>query len=642
MCVMIDKFDEHDGPVRGICFHPQQPIFVSGGDDYKIKVWNYKQRRCLFTLLGHLDYVRTTFFHNQYPWIISASDDQTIRIWNWQSRNSIAILTGHNHYVMCAQFHPSEDLTIRLWDISGLRKKNVVPGTGIEDRIVRSTAQTELFSQPDAVVKHVLEGHDRGVNWVAFHPTMPLIVSAADDRQVKLWRYNDSKAWEVDSCRGHFNNVSCVLFHPRADFILSDSEDKTIRVWDLQKRTCVHNFRQDHDRFWVLTAHPILTLFAAGHDGGMIVFKIERERPAYAVSQNFLYYIKDRMLRRLDFSSNKDVAVIQIRGKQQYPYYSLCYNPAENAVLIVNRVNHALENSTYDLYTLPAAVDSQNPDMPDAKRSHGLSAVWVARNRFAVLDRFHSILIKNLKNEVTKKIDLPSCEDIFAAGTGLLLLKTSEGIALYDIQQKRTLASSKVSKVKYVIWNGDMSFAALLSKHTMTLVDRKLVVLCSIHESNRVKSGIWNDTGVFLYTTSNHIKYALTGGDFGVIRTLDVPIYITHVVDGTLYCLNRDVEPKVVTFDPTEYRFKLALINRRHDEVLNMIRDAKLVGQTIIAYLKKKGYPEIALHFVKDEKTRFGLALECGNLEIALESAKAIDDPSCWDALAEAARVQVA
>jgi WD40 repeat protein len=43
------------------------------------------------------------------------------------------------------------------------------------------------------VVKHVLEGHDRGVNWAAFHPSMPLIVSGADDRQIKLWRMNDNK-----------------------------------------------------------------------------------------------------------------------------------------------------------------------------------------------------------------------------------------------------------------------------------------------------------------------------------------------------------------------------------------------------------------------------------------------------------------
>lgn len=38
MCTLLEKFDEHDGPVRGICFHIQQPLFVSGGDDFKIKV----------------------------------------------------------------------------------------------------------------------------------------------------------------------------------------------------------------------------------------------------------------------------------------------------------------------------------------------------------------------------------------------------------------------------------------------------------------------------------------------------------------------------------------------------------------------------------------------------------------------------
>lgn len=73
---------------------------------------------------------------------------------------------------------------------TGLRKKNVSPGPGgIEDRI-KSSGQTDLFGVSDTVVKHVLEGHDRGVNWAAFHPTLPLIVSGADDRQVKLWRMN--------------------------------------------------------------------------------------------------------------------------------------------------------------------------------------------------------------------------------------------------------------------------------------------------------------------------------------------------------------------------------------------------------------------------------------------------------------------
>jgi coatomer protein complex subunit alpha (xenin) len=62
---------------------------------------------------------------------------------------------------MCAQFHPTDDLvvsasldqTVRIWDITGLRKKNTAPVSG---------APMSRIGQPDVIVKHVLEGHDRG------------------------------------------------------------------------------------------------------------------------------------------------------------------------------------------------------------------------------------------------------------------------------------------------------------------------------------------------------------------------------------------------------------------------------------------------------------------------------------------------
>lgn len=641
---LMDKFDEHDGPVRGVCFHQQQPLFVSGGDDYKIKVWNYKLKRCLFTLTGHLDYVRTTTFHHEYPWILSSSDDQTIRIWNWQNRSCVNVLTGHSHYVMSAAFHPVEDLivscsldqTVRVWDISGLRKKNISPGpSGLEDHL-KHPGQTDLFGTADAVVKHVLEGHDRGVNWVSFHPTLPLIISGADDRQIKLWRMNDAKAWEVDTCRGHYNNVSCVLFHPRQELIVSNSEDKSIRVWDMSKRTAVQTFRRENDRFWVLAAHPTLNIFAAGHDSGMIIFKLERERPAFFVEKNLLYYVKERLLRKLDFTTSKDMGIMQLRGGLKSPAYSMSYNPAENAILLTTRANSP-ENSVYDLYSVPKDSDSQNPDAPDSKRSSGLTAVWVARNRFAVLDRSHTIIVKNLKNEVTKKVQLNNCEEIFYAGTGCLLLKDGDNVILFDVQQKRHLGQVKVPKLRYVVWSSDMSTVALLGRTNVVVCTRKLESLCSIHENVRVKSAAWDENGVLIYTTSNHIKYALHNGDHGIIRTLDMPVYITRVKGNNVYCLDRQCVPRVFQIDCTEYKFKLALINRKYDEVLHMVRNAKLVGQSIIAYLQQKGYPEVALHFVKDEKTRFGLALECGEIETALESARALDDVECWKKLGDVA-----
>nr|GFA92272.1 coatomer subunit alpha-1-like [Tanacetum cinerariifolium] len=130
-----------------------------------------------------------------------------------------------------------------------------------------------------------------------------------------------------------------------------------------------------------------------------------------------------------------------------------------------------------------------------------------------------------------------------------------------------------------------MESVALLSKNSIVIADKNLVHHCTLHEIIRVKSGSWDDNGVFVYTTITHIKYCLPNGESGIVRTLDVPVYITKIFGNTLFCLDRDGN-----FD--------------------------LCGQAMIAYLQQKGFPEVALHFVKDERSRFNLALESGNIQI--------------------------
>ena len=49
---------------------------------------------------------------------------------------------------------------------------------------------------------------------------------------------------------------------------------------------------------------------------------------------------------------------------------------------------------------------------------------------------------------------------------------------------------------------------------------------------------------------------------------------------------------------------------------------------------------QIALHFVQDTNTRFELAIECGNLDVAMETAKAINRSDCWERLAQQALKQ--
>ena len=53
MGVLVDRFEEHEGPVRGVAIHPSRALLVTGGDDYKIKVWgmyNTFEYVCFLTL----------------------------------------------------------------------------------------------------------------------------------------------------------------------------------------------------------------------------------------------------------------------------------------------------------------------------------------------------------------------------------------------------------------------------------------------------------------------------------------------------------------------------------------------------------------------------------------------------------------
>ncbi|KAL7117401.1 hypothetical protein ACP275_03G070000 [Erythranthe tilingii] len=428
------------------------------------------------------------------------------------------------------------------------------------------------------------------------------------------------------------NNVSCVLFHSRQDIIVSNSEDKSIRVWDATKRTGLQTFRREHDRFWILSAHPEMNLLAAGHDSGMIVFKLERERPAFSVSGESLFYVKDRFLRTFEYSTQKDTQLIPIRRPgsntlNQGPR-TLSYSPTESALLVCSDV----DGGSYELYIIPKDSYGRGDTVQDAKRGVGGSAVFVARNRFAVLEKStNQVLVKNLKNEIVKKSVLPIPTDaIFYAGTGNLLCRSEDRVSIFDLQQRIVLGELQTSFVRYVVWSPDMESVALLSKHSIVIADKKLAHRCTLHETIRVKSGAWDDNGVFIYTTLTHIKYCLPNGDSGIIKTLDVPVYITKIYGSTIFCLERDGKNRPIIIDSTEYVFKLCLLRKRYDQVMSMIKNSELCGQAMIAYLQQKGFPQVALYFVKDERTRFNLALESGNIEKALESAKKIDEKDHW------------
>ena len=141
-----------------------------------------------------------------------------------------------------------------------------------------------------------------------------------------------------------------------------------------------------------------------------------------------------------------------------------------------------------------------------------------------------------------------------------------------------------------------------MSKSQVILTDRDLAQLCVVNEPVNVKGGAWDECGVFVYTTLNHIKYLLPSGDGGIIRTIDDVVYVIAIKNGVLHCLDRQMMPRRIKIETSEYRFKIALEKKQFKDVLSIIKHSSLCGSAIIAYLQQKGFPEVALHFVKGQQ----------------------------------------
>ncbi|CAA9989261.1 coatomer alpha subunit, putative [Plasmodium knowlesi strain H] len=670
--ILIDKFEEHEGPVRGIDFHTVQPLFVSGADDYLIKVWNIHLKKCVFNLVGHLDYIRKVQFHLTYPWILSASDDQTIRIWNWQSRVCIAILTGHNHYVMCAEFHPTQDLiisssldkTLRVWDIKLLREKNVILtnenvmndlpyglSKGIYNQDVVGTVgdnqmgmhsfvtnnqqlqhlqqqqnNNNMFGASDAICKFVLEGHEKGVNCCAFHHSLPIIASGSDDKLVKLWRYNDNKCWELDTLRGHFNNVSSLVFHQsNDDLLLSNSEDRTIRIWDISKRACIHTFRRENDRFWILSFKPNSNLIASGHDSGMVIFKFEKEKCPFDKYGTLLLYVKEKRIYAYDVRNNKHTCLCPVRkngNAMVSGYYKLLYNQFCTTHVMLLFVYKEEDHYSFDLIICDTVGESSgagravsasppaSPSTPSAlhffkswargasgnnanvspqrniqavrnpeefnpdsvkyliKNKHCSSVAFYTRNKYLLVEKRSGNYLLSIQNipedNTSKRVEVPfKVEAVYPLNNNKVIILSESKIYLYDISLKKILNEmNHTDSIISVEILKDHNIAFVF-KYNVVLTTIDLVHLCTVHEYIRVKSGVWDEENknVFIYNTLSHLKYILINGEKGLIKCLEEPVYLFKIYNNRLFYITRKQDVISEPLNDTEYLFKLSLAN---------------------------------------------------------------------------------
>lgn len=79
--------------------------------------------------------------------------------------------------------------------------------------------------------------------------------------KICLLRRHSSDHWQI----GHDNWIRALVFHPSGKYLLSASDDKTIKVWDLQNGRCTKTV-DAHDKFVTCMTWGRAIMSAGGGD----------------------------------------------------------------------------------------------------------------------------------------------------------------------------------------------------------------------------------------------------------------------------------------------------------------------------------------------------------------------------------------
>jgi hypothetical protein len=83
--------------------------------------------------------------------------------------------------------------------------------------------------------EHILDGHEKPVSALAFHPNGSLLASGSADQTIRLW--DTATAAEQACLSGHGGAVTGLAFSPDGSLLASGSEDSSVRLWDVARAT---------------------------------------------------------------------------------------------------------------------------------------------------------------------------------------------------------------------------------------------------------------------------------------------------------------------------------------------------------------------------------------------------------------------
>lgn len=99
--------------------------------------------------------------------------------------------------------------------------------------------------------------------------------------------------------------MSSLVWDPTTLNLISNSEDKTTRVWNIESKTDIIVEKRSKARYWIAAVKKNGALLASGHDEGLDIFVLNKERVPHALISKSLIVFAQGMTSYLYDVSNK-------------------------------------------------------------------------------------------------------------------------------------------------------------------------------------------------------------------------------------------------------------------------------------------------------------------------------------------------
>ncbi|MBK6883808.1 MAG: hypothetical protein IPH05_12885 [Flavobacteriales bacterium] len=249
----IASFQGHKSAIYALCIDGEAGHFLSGGGEGIVVRWHVDRPEHGEALVNVGEALYSLCVLPDLDLLLIGTSTGRLLVIDRRTRTEVQAIEAHAkgifrivrsdaRTVACA----GGDGSLSTWKLDPDRNKPLtqlrrIPlcDEKLRDIVVSEDGERLVVACGDAALRELdlpsmnerqrFDGHAKGANCVAFHPTKPVLISGGKDGQVKVWRTDGSCMHEFAAHKG---SVYATRIDPTGQFLVSIGRDALVKIWD--------------------------------------------------------------------------------------------------------------------------------------------------------------------------------------------------------------------------------------------------------------------------------------------------------------------------------------------------------------------------------------------------------------------------